>query len=54
MQNSGVNVPLWVSHREAVEQMGPLGTGLARALHEWEVAPGAAPAMTNRLKKEGG
>ena len=22
---AGVNVPLWVSHREAIEQLGPLG-----------------------------
>ena len=25
MQATGVNVPLWVSHREAVEELGPLG-----------------------------
>ena len=35
MQASRVNVPLWVSHREAVEQMGPLGSAW-RAPGEWE------------------
>ena len=35
MQAAGVTVPLWVSHREAVEQMGPLGCAW-RNPHEWE------------------
>ena len=41
MQASRVNVPLWVSHREAVEQMGPLGSAW-RTPDEWE-SPRALP-----------
>ena len=37
MQANGVAVPLWVSHREAVEQMGPLGRAW-RTPSEWEPA----------------
>ena len=37
MQANGVAVPLWVSHREAVEQMGPLGRAW-RTPGEWEPA----------------
>ena len=36
-QAAGVSVPLWVSHREAVEQMGPLGRAW-RSPGEWEPA----------------
>ena len=35
MQAARVAVPLWVSHREAVEQMGPLGSAW-RTPDEWE------------------
>ncbi|MDE2844977.1 MAG: replication-relaxation family protein [Chloroflexota bacterium] len=41
MQANGVAVPLWVSHREAVERMGPLGRAW-RAPGEWE-SPRALP-----------
>ena len=37
MQAVGVAVPLWVSYREAVEQMGPLGRAW-RTPSEWEPA----------------
>ena len=37
MQAAGVSVPLWVSHREAVERMGPLGRAW-RTPGEWEPA----------------
>ena len=37
MQAAGVAVPLWVSHREAVEQMGPLGRAW-RTPGEWQPA----------------
>ena len=39
MQAHGVNVPLWVSHREAIEQLGPLGQSW-RSPNAWGVAPG--------------
>ncbi len=35
MQSARVAVPLWVSHREAVEQMGPLGSAW-RSPDRWE------------------
>ena len=41
MQAQGVTVPLWVSHRAAVEEMGPLGRAW-RTPHEWE-SPQALP-----------
>ena len=41
MQAKGVAVPLWVSHRAAVEEMGPLGRAW-RTPHEWE-SPQALP-----------
>ena len=41
MQANGVTVPLWVSHRAAVEEMGPLGRAW-RTPHEWE-SPQALP-----------
>ncbi len=41
MQASGVNVTLWVSHREAVEQMGPLGQAW-RSPDRWD-SPQALP-----------
>ena len=41
MQAHGVNVPLWVSHREAVEQLGPLGQAW-RSPDRWE-SPRALP-----------
>ena len=41
MQASGVGVPLWVSHREAVDRMGPLGSAW-RTPDGWE-SPRALP-----------
>ena len=41
MQAKRVEVPLWVSHREAIEQMGPLGRAW-RAPGQWE-SPQALP-----------
>ena len=41
MQAIGVTVPLWVSHRAAVEEMGPLGRAW-RTPHDWE-SPQALP-----------
>ena len=41
MQANGVAVPLWVSHRAAVEEMGPLGRAW-RTPHDWE-SPQALP-----------
>ena len=41
MQDHGVKVPLWVSHREAIEQLGPLGQAW-RSPDAWEV-PRALP-----------
>ena len=37
MARSGVKVPLWVSHREAVESLGPLGRGW-QTPGDWEPA----------------
>ena len=41
MQASGVNVPLWVSHRDAIEQLGPLGQ--AWRSPDWWESPQALP-----------
>ena len=41
MQAGRVSVPLWVSHREAVDRMGPLGRAW-RTPGEWE-SPRALP-----------
>ena len=41
MQAERVEVPLWVSHREAIEQMGPLGRAW-RTPGQWE-SPQALP-----------
>ena len=41
MQAKGVTVPLWVSHRAAIEQMGPLGRAW-RAPGDWQ-SPQAMP-----------
>ena len=45
MQAKGVAVPLWVSHRAAVEEMGPLGRAW-RTPHDWE-SPQALPPYRN-------
>ena len=37
MARAGVRVPLWVSHREAIESLGPLGRGW-RTPGDWEPA----------------
>ena len=41
MQATGVTVPLWVSHRAAIEELGPLGRAW-RTPHESE-SPQALP-----------
>ncbi len=35
MQSAGVAVPLWVSHRDAIEKLGPLGSAW-RSPEDWE------------------
>ena len=42
MQAHGVNVPLWVSHREAIEQLGPLGLAW-RSPDRWESTQALPP-----------
>ena len=42
MQARGVAVPLWVSHRGTIEQMGPLGGRAWRAPDDWQ-SPQAMP-----------
>ena len=37
MQESGVTVPLWVSHGEAVDALGPMGRAW-RTPGDWEPA----------------
>ena len=41
MDRAGVSVPLWVSHRGAIEQLGPLGRAW-RAPDDWQ-SPQAMP-----------
>ena len=44
MRTEGTAVPLWVSHSEAVDALGPPGTRLARP-RRLGVAPGPDPPM---------
>ena len=44
MHRTGVKVPLWVSHREAVHALGPLGRAW-RTPGDWEPAPAASRAI---------
>ena len=44
MRAEGVPVPLWVSHKEAIDALGPLGRRLAHP-RRMGVAPGPAASM---------
>lgn len=47
MQASGVTVPLWVSHREAIDSLGPLGRAWRTPATAWEQPPQSLPTEGN-------
>ena len=51
MQAARVNVPLWVSHREAIDALGPLGRAWRSPDSGWE-PPRAIPSIEQPMKDE--
>ena len=51
MQATRVNVPLWVSHREAIDALGPLGRAWRSPADRWE-PPRAIPSIEESMRDE--